>query len=206
MDSKYPIHVEVSSPLRFERIQILLRIVLAIMLGWVGITAGWLVTVLYGLLPVIAAIAVSSLGGEGYATTVGRKLWRILSWLLQFAAYMALLTDRFPTSDDDPVRIEIQFTGKPTIGSSLVRLITSIPSGFVLMLLWCVSSVLWIIAAVIVLFGSPMPDAILAFQRGVLRWQARLVAYHASLVEEYPPFSFDTGDGHDVTPAASGVR
>ena len=29
---------------------------------------------------------------------------------------------------------------------------------------------------VIVLFGGPMPASILAFQRGVLRWHARLVA------------------------------
>jgi hypothetical protein len=50
-----------------------------------------------------------------------------------------------------------------------------------------------------------MLPSILSFQRGVLRWQARLVAYHASLVEEYPPFSFETGDGHGATPAASGA-
>lgn len=176
------------------------------MLGWIGITAGWLVCVLYGSLPVIAAIAVSSLGGEGYATTVGPKLWRVVVWLLQFWAYMALLTDRFPTGDDDPVRIEIQFTGKPTIGATLTRLATSIPSGLVLTLLWCVSSVLWSIAAIVVLLNGSMPEVILAFQRGVLRWQSRLVAYHASLVEDYPPFSFETGDGRDATIAASGAR
>jgi hypothetical protein len=206
MNSTYPVHLEVSSPPRFERIQLLLRIVLAIMLGWVGITAGWLACVLYGLLPVIAAIAVSSLGGEGYATTVGPKLWRVLVWLLQFGAYMSLLIDRFPTGDDEPVRIEIQFTGKPTIGSALIRLATSIPSGFVLIFLWCVSSVLWIIAAGVVLLDGRIPDGILAFQRGVLRWQARLVAYHASLVEEYPPFSFETGDGRGAAITASGAR
>jgi len=207
MSSNYPVHVEVSSPPRFERIQLVLRIVLAITLGWIGITAGWLVCALYGLLPVFAAIAVSSRGGEGYTTTIGPRLWRVLVWLLQFGAYMALLIDRFPAGDDDPVRIDIQLTGKPTIGSALTRLATSIPSGLVLVFLWCGSSVLWLIAAVIVLLDAPMPDAILAFQRGVLRWQARLVAYHASLVAEYPPFSFETGDGHDhPTVAASGAR
>jgi len=204
--SSYPVHVEVSSPPRFERLQLLLRIVLAIMLGWIGITAGWLVCMLYGLLPVIAAIAVSSRGGDGYLATVGPKLWRVLVWLLQFGAYMALITDRFPTGDDDAIRIEIQFTGKPTIGSALTRLATSIPSGLMLIFLWCVASVLWLVAAVVVLLDGQMPDAILAFQRGVLRWQSRLVAYHASLVEEYPPFLFETGDGHDATITASGAR
>jgi hypothetical protein len=28
-------------------------------------------------------------------------------------------------------------------------------------------------------------------QRGVLHWQARLAGDHASLVDEYPPFSFE---------------
>ena len=118
---------------------------------------------------------------------------------------MALLVDRFPTGDDDDVRIQIANTGRPTVGSALSRLVTSIPSGFVLLLLWCVSSVLWIVAAVSVVLGLAMPDSILAFQRGVLRWQARLVAYHASFVEEYPPFSFDTSDRHETTAAASGA-
>jgi uncharacterized protein DUF4389 len=204
--SNYPVHVEVSSPPHFERIQLLLRIVLAIMLGWIGITVGWIVCLLYGLLPVIAAIAVSSRGGTGYTTTVGPTLWRGLRWLLQFGAYMALLTDRFPTGDDDPVRIELQLTGKPTLGSVLSRLATSIPSGVVLLLLWCVSSVLWLAAAGIVLVNASIPDPILAFQRGVLRWQARLLAYHASLVEEYPPFSFETGDGRDAAAAGSVAR
>ena len=31
------------------------------------------------------------------------------------------------------------------------------------------------------------------FQRGITRLAARLVAYHASLVQEYPPFAFDMG-------------
>lgn len=206
MSDTYPVHVEVSSPRQFERGQILLRLALAIMLGWVGITAGWLICVLFGLLPVIAAVAISSAGRERYFAEVGLKLWRVLAWLLQFGAYMALLVDRFPTGDDDDVRIQIAITGRPTVGSALTRLVTSIPSGFVLVLLWCVSSVLWIVAAVSVVVGVAMPESILAFQRGVLRWQAHLVAYHASLVDEYPPFSFDTGDGHDTTIAASGAR
>ena len=45
-----------------------------------------------------------------------------------------------------------------------------------------------------VLFTERIPPSILAFQRGVLRWNARLVAYHASLVEEYPPFALDTDE------------
>jgi len=203
MSYDHPVHVEVKSPPRFDRIQLLLRITLAVVLGWLGITGGWLACVLYALLPVVAATVISSLGSAAYTTDVGPKLWRVLVWLLQLSAYMMLLVDRFPTGGDDPVRIEIRFAEQPKTSSALLRLVTSIPSGVFLLVLWCVSSVLWLVAAGLVLLGGPMPDAILAFQRGVLRWQTRLVAYHASLIDEYPPFLFETGDGRDAVASAS---
>ena len=206
MKYDHPVHVEVAPLPKLERIQLLLRIALAVVLGWFGITAGWLVGALYALLPLIAAIAISSGGGTGYATDLGSKLWRVLTWLLQLSAYLMLLVDRFPSGGDYPVRIEIRFTGQPTIGSSLLRLATSIPSGLVLLCLWCASAVLWLVGAGFVLVGASMPEAIPAFQRGVLRWQARLVAYHASLVDEYPPFSFETGDGRDAAAAGAAAR
>jgi hypothetical protein len=190
--SDYPVQVDVSSPPHFARMQLLLRLALGIALGWLGITAGWLVCALYGLLPLVAAVAASSVDRDKYQTEFAPPLWRPLRWLLGFWAYMTLLVDRFPTERDDDVRIAIRFTGQPSIGSALLRLITSIPSGLVLGLLWMVSGVLWVIAAVVVLIGARMPRSILAFQRGVLRWNARLVAYHASLVDEYPPFSFSS--------------
>src|SRR5512141_1658722 len=104
MRSDYPVHVEVASPPKLERIQLLLRIALAVVLGWFGVTAGWLVWALYALLPLIAAIAISSVGGTSYATDMGPKLWRVLTWLLQLSAYMMLLVDRFPTGGDYPAR------------------------------------------------------------------------------------------------------
>jgi hypothetical protein len=196
----HPVEVEVLSPPHFERLQLLLRIALAVMFGWIGITAGWLVCALFGALPLIAAIVVSTSSGERYLGEVAPRLWRVLAWLLELSAFMLLLVDRFPTGPaDDWVRITIRFTGKPTVGSALLRFITSIPSGFVLMLLWFVSGVLWVVSALLVIVGAPIPESILGFQRGVVRWNARLVAYHASVVEEYPPFSFDTGDRRMVT-------
>lgn len=198
----YPVQLEVSSPARFDRIQLLLRIGLAIVLGWFGITAGWLVVVLYGTLPLIAAIAISSMGAR-YIAELAPRLWNVLAWLLRLSAYMALVTDRFPADNRDRVQIAIRFTGQPTVGSALSRLLMSIPSGIVLCALWLVSSILWLVAAICVLANGRMPASFLAYQRGVLRWQARLVAYHASLVDEYPPFSFDgADDSASLTPVA----
>ena len=192
----YPVRVEVTSPPHFDRAHLALRIALVFGAAVVGITFGWLVFVLYGVLPVIAASG-ASLGGDRYARDLAPRLWRGLRWLLQLSAFMMLLTDKFPPDDDGPVKIDVKITARPTIGSALARLVTSLPSGVVLMVLWCISDVMWLIAALIVVFDGPIPPSILAFQRGVLRWGARLVAYHASLVDEYPPFTFDSGDGHD---------
>jgi len=55
------------------------------------------------------------------------------------------------------------------------------------------AGILWIIAAIMVLIQENYPDSIYNFQRGVMRWEARLLVYHASLVDQYPPFALDTG-------------
>jgi len=200
------VQVEIRSPARHERVQLLLRLVLSVVLGWVGITGGWLTCVLYGALPLVAAIAISSTGGERYAVEVGPRLWRVLSWLVELSAFMLMLTDRFPTGADDAVRIELRGACRPTIGTALARLATSIPSGLVLAVLGIVSAVLWVIGAAIVVLGGTLPDGLLGFQRGIVRWQARLLAYHASLTDEYPPFTLDTGDEHrGATIATSGA-
>ena len=46
---------------------------------------------------------------------------------------------------------------------------------------------------VFILVTRGLPDLLYDFQRGVLRWQARLLAYHASLGEEAPPLALETG-------------
>ena len=184
----YPVQLDVTSPPRFDRTQLLLRILISVILGWVGITAGALSCLLYFLLPAIAAVMISTHGPELYARTDASRLWRVLGWLLTFNAYMLLLIDRFPVGDGD-VRILLRPTGTPTIGSALARLLTSIPSFFVLGFLGIVSAILYVVSIVTVLVGNTVPPGILTYQRRFLRWQARLVAYHASLVVEYPPFT-----------------
>jgi hypothetical protein len=205
MSSDYPVQVDVTSPPHFDRVQLLLRIGIGILLGWLGLTAGWLVCLLFLALPLIAAVAVSS-ERDAYLKEVAPKIGSVLDWLLRWSAYMLLLVDRFPTDESRGVVTEIRYTGQPTVGSALSRLVTSIPSGIVLMLLWCVSSLLWVVAALTVLLGLSMPRSILAFQRGVLRWQARLVAYHASFVVEYPPWSFNTETHAGDALATAGAR
>jgi hypothetical protein len=202
--SPTPVHVEVASPVRFDRTTLLVRILLAIVLGWLGITGGWLIAVLFLVLPLIAAISILAIGTDRFRTDVAPPVTRALVWLLQLSAFMLLLTDKFPGPGSD-VRVDLPFQGRPSATTALFRMITSIPSGFVLAIVWLVSSVLWVIAALIVVVGVTMPRSLLAFQRGVLRWQARLVAYHASFVDDYPPFALDTGDLDQAELVATGA-
>lgn len=197
----YPVQLEVSSPVQYDRVQLLLRLAISIVLGWLGITLGWLSWVLYLVLPLIAGIVVSARGSEVYLETTSTKVWPALRWLLGFGAYMLLLTDRVPLDERTGVQTELHTTGRPTAATALLRLLYSIPSAFVLCFVGIVSWVLWIVAFIAVLVTRTVPPSILAFQTGYLRWQARLLAYHASFIEEYPPFSF--GERATTTPASA---
>ncbi len=192
--AEYPVVFDITRPEKFERPQVFLRILLLIIVSIVTGTAGWIFGLVYLLLPVLAAILISNRGRERFIDEEGARVSDWLRWLVAFYAYLIILTDRFPTErPEEIVRFEIRASGSPTVGSALLRLIYSIPSAFVFLLLGIVSVIVWLIAAVMVLMRESYPEGLYNFQRGVLRWEARLLGYHASLVEEYPPFALDMG-------------
>jgi len=191
MATAYPVTFDVSRPEKFERPQLFLRILVAIILWVLASIVGW---VFYLVFPVLAAIFVSQKGAEKYLEEDGPRMTEWLRWVVAIFAYLLILTERFPTEKPgEIVRFEVSPGGSPTVGSALLRLILSIPSVFVLGLLGIVSAVVWVIAAVMVLVQENYPGGLYNFQRGVLRWEARLLGYHASLVDQYPPFALDTG-------------
>ncbi len=192
--AEYPVVFDITRPEKFERSQVFLRILLLIVVSIVTGTVGWMFGLVYLLLPVLAAILVSNRGSQRFIDEEGPRVSGWLRWLVAFYAYLIILTDRFPTErPEEIVRFEVRAGGSPTVGSALLRLIYSIPNAFVFVLLGIVSVAVWLIAAVIVLMRGSYPEGLYNFQRGVLRWEARLLGYHASLVEEYPPFALDTG-------------
>ncbi len=192
--TEYPVVFDITRPERFERPQVFLRILLLIIISIVTGTVGWIFGLVYLLLPVLAAILVSNRGRERFIEEEGARLSGWLRWLVAFYAYLIILTDRFPTErPEEIVRFEVRAGGSPTVGSALLRLIYSIPRAFVFLRLGRVSVSVWLSAAVIVLIRESYPEGLYNFQRGVLRWEARLLGYHASLVEEYPPFALDMG-------------
>ena len=192
----YPVTFEVTRPAKFERPQVLIRIVAYFLLSLV-------LSLVYWALPIVAAIWASQKGSQRFLDEDGPKIIGWLRWTTALSAYVYMLTDRFPSDEDTSVHYDIQPSGTPSIGSALLRLITSIPSAIVFYILNWVATIIWLIAAVMILIQETYPEGLYDFQCGVVRWQARLLAYHASLIDAYPPFAFDTGPQSASPPAAA---
>jgi hypothetical protein len=190
----YPVVFSVERPETFDRAQLALRIVALVVISWLGMSLGAFFLLLYLLLPVIAAIFISQKGPERFLEEDGPRLGRAIGWVMAVYAYFALLTDRLPAQGSEPaVRYAVTPVGKPTVGGALKRIVLSLPLALLLALLGVIAWVVWIIAAVMILLTGSYPAGLYDFQCGVLRWLARLLAYHTSLVDQYPPIAFDAG-------------
>lgn len=190
--SSYPVTFDLERPLKMSRAQVFLRILLFILLSWISGSGGGLGLIYLGI-PVIVAVLIAQKGGDRYVTEDGERVTSWLAFIVGVLAYLALLTDELPSKSSSSVRFAIARSGSPTVGSALLRILQAIPSGLVLILISIVGWFVWLIAAILVLFTESYPESVWKFQRGVVRWEARLLGYLASLVEAYPPFSFDTG-------------
>lgn len=185
----FPVTVDLERPPAFERAHVFLRVALLVVIGWLGHPIG----LLWLGLPVVAAILVSQKGGQRYLEDDGPTAARVLTWILGFVAYLALLTDRLPSRGEHPIRFQVDRSGSPTVGSALLRILYAIPSLFVLAILTFVGAIVWVIAVVLVLVDEKYPEGMWRFLLGIVRWEACLLAYLASLVDRYPPFALETG-------------
>ena len=194
MAANYPVSFAIARPEKFERPHVFLRIVVVAILALLGGAFGWLFGLAYLVSRPLPRYSYRRKAPEKFLEEDGPRMTGWVRWLVALYAYLALLTDRFPTEKpEEIVRLEIQPGGSPTVGSALLRIILAIPSAFVLGLLGIVAGVIWIIAAIMVLIQENYPAGMFDFQCAVLRWQARLLGYQTSLVEPYPPFAVDTG-------------
>jgi hypothetical protein len=198
-----PVTLSIESPERYERPQLLVRLIIGAALGAVHQSLFGVIAALYVLLPGVAAIMISQHGGRGLATAHADWMVKILGWLLAFYAYMLFVTDDFPLdSSTRKLRLQLESTGQPTSGDALWRLLSSLPYAIVLLVLGIVSAVISLIIGVCVLFARRAPRALRNFQQTVLGWLARFLACHSSLVEGYPPV--ETNE-LDATPSTSGA-
>jgi hypothetical protein len=114
------------------------------------------------------------------------------------SAYMALLTDRYPsTVDEQSVHLEIEY---PDVEKDLnrwlplVKWLLAIPHYFVLLFLWIGAIIAILIAWFAILITGRYPKSLFDYVVGVGRWTLRVSAYAFLLVtDRYPPFSLKEG-------------
>jgi hypothetical protein len=194
----FPVTPDVERPPVFQRAHVFLRVGLLVVIGWIGHPIG----LLWLGLPLVAAILVSQKGGQRYLDEDAPTVTRVLNWILDLVAYLALLTDRLPGRGEHSVRFQVDRSGSPTVGSALLRILYAIPSLIVLAILTFVGAIVWVIAVVLVLVREKYPESLWRFLLGIVRWEACLLAYLVSLVDRYPPFALETGSVSPAAPAS----
>jgi hypothetical protein len=198
----YPVRYSVDKPARFTRLQLLIRVLAFVVLGMLGLSLGLLFMAAYVALPIFAAARLSGRDAASYLEEDGPRVVRALRWFAAVFAWLGLATETLPLrSPEETVHLEVERSGQPTSSSALWRLLIGLPSALLLGLLAFVGGFVWLWAALIVLMSERVGDGTFRFLAGLQRWSIRLLAYQASLVDPYPPFSFDSSESPTL-PAA----
>ena len=116
--------------------------------------------------------------------------------LLRFSnrvtAYLALLDDRYPSTDEEQsVHLEFAYPDAHQLSRwlPLVKWLLAIPHYVALLFLGIASIAAIVIAWFAILFTGRYPRGPFNFVVGVLRWSNRVTAYAFALVtDQYPPF------------------
>jgi hypothetical protein len=202
----YPAIFDIDQQPEYARVQIAIRILIVVIISLLSFITSWLFGLIYLAIPVGAAILIAQKGAATYLREAEQNMTSWLRLLIAVWAYMLVMTDRLPNQDPkETLRFDVTPQGEPTAGGVLLRIITAIPHAIVLGLIGIVSFVLLIVAGIMVLIQEKYPEGIFTFQRGYLRWNARVYAYMAGLAQEYPPFAFDTGPEGGAAALASGT-
>jgi Domain of unknown function (DUF4389) len=191
MASRGRVTFDVTQPDHFGRSGVPLRFVILILFFLPG-SINWLASLVY--LPVTTAVLVREKGAERFLAEDARRVTDLLRWIIGIYAYFVFLTDHFSLdAEEDPVEFGVECAGTPSVGSALGRMLKSLPSIVAFAVVGIGALGVWLLANLIVLATGNYPRPLYGYQRGVNRWQARLFAYHTSLVDTYPPFRLDTG-------------
>ena len=117
--------------------------------------------------------------------------------LLRFSnrvtAYLTLLDDRYPSTDEDQaVHLDFAYPDMTHMNRwlPLVKWLLAVPHYVVLLCLWVIALFVVVAAWFAILFTGSYPRSLFNYVVGVIRWTNRVNAYAFTLVtDQYPPFS-----------------
>ena len=116
----------------------------------------------------------------------------LLRFSSRVTAYLALLDDRYPSTDEDQaVHLDFPYPDASQLNRwlPLVKWLLAIPHYVVLLFLGLAAVIAVIAAWFAILFTATYPRGLFDFVVGVLRWSNRVNGYAFALVtDQYPPF------------------
>ena len=118
----------------------------------------------------------------------------LLRFLNRVSAYLALLDDRYPSTDEEQsVHLEIPYPdAKQELNQflPLVKWFLAVPHYVVLAFLYLASIFAVVFAWFAIVFTGRYPRGLFDFVVGVLRWHNRVIGYAFILTtDRYPPFA-----------------
>jgi hypothetical protein len=189
----HPVHYYIEKPERFTRLQLAVRVVAFCALGVLGLSFGMVFLFAYLALPVfVASRLATGRDPRSYLEREGQHVLSALRWFAALSAWAGLVAEHLPgSSPEEAVTIEVEGSPNPTTSSAFWRILTGLPSAIVLAILGWFGVFVWMWAALSILFVQRVGPRTFRYLVGLQRWSIRLLAYQASLVDEYPPFSFE---------------
>ena len=86
----YPVRVGAAKPVRYQRVHVLLRFIIWLVVSWIGNTL-----MVLGLLlgPVISAVLIGQRGGEAFHERYGATYAKAVAFLVGLEGYLFYVTD-----------------------------------------------------------------------------------------------------------------
>lgn len=145
----------------------------------------WIFGIGYLITPILVAVKVWRKGPKRFLREDGPWLQDKVRRTVALSAYLNALTDK----PSEGVDIEVTMAGRPTPASAALRLFATLPSLLLMAVVYLVSFLPWTVMIILIMLRRTYPRGLYEFLAAMVRWQARLLAYHASLIDEYPPLT-----------------
>lgn len=189
----YPVSLSIDYPTQSSRTKALFRLFLVIPIGflWFVLTCSGSYKSLF--LSLFIATGLMILFRRKYPKWWFDFLLEATRFSFRVFAYLLLLTDRYPSVDEQQdIHIDIKYPDASQLSrwAPLYKWFLSIPHFICLMLLAVPVALATIYAWFHILVAGCYPRPTFGFIVGVLRWGIRVNAYAIKLVtDQYPPFS-----------------